>query len=115
MPRLDTTAWVRIAAVALAALALLASAIEIGGVREEQAVALSASITALSPLAAELERCRTLRPESPRDEACNRAWAESRRRFLGNATTPSAPLGLELIPSQPAPAQTGPTPPTVNP
>ena len=40
---------------------------------------------AADPLRAELSRCQNLGEAGPRDATCLAAWAEARRRFLGNA------------------------------
>ncbi|OZA72732.1 MAG: hypothetical protein B7X78_00420 [Sphingomonadales bacterium 39-62-4] len=62
-----------------------------------------------------LRRCRDLGEGAARDPLCLRAWAESRRRFLGqgemsatmgHARTESAPSNDTAPAAQPAPAQT---------
>ena len=78
----DITRWLRAGGIAAAMLALAASAIEVS--REgKEAVAPVPSMAARDPLAIELQRCHTVTPTSGRDDACERAWAENRRRFLG--------------------------------
>ena len=78
----DITGWIRVGAVGFAVLAAAATTIEAG--REGKGSAQpAASSSTHEGLAAELERCNTLTPASGRDEACERAWAENRRRFLG--------------------------------
>ena len=84
MPANDMTRWLRAAGISVAVLALAASAIEVS--REGRGTAPPAPAeAALDPLAVELGRCNTVTPAEPRDEACERAWAENRRRFLGQA------------------------------
>ena len=59
------------------------------------------------PVAAELERCRTVSSEQVADiQECRRVWAENRRRFLGQRKAPAAPSG-DAQPSTlgPSPAQ----------
>ena len=98
----DITRWLRAGGIAFAVLALAASAVEVG--REGRgAAAPIPAIAARDPLVAELQRCNTVTPTSGRDEACERAWAENRRRFLG-ASRQTSP-----VPAVPAsqPATTG--------
>ena len=86
----DITAWIRVGAVGFAVLAAVATTIETG--REGKGSApQAASSSTHDGQAAELERCNTLTPASGRDEACERAWAENRRRFLGNRRDVPAP------------------------
>ena len=80
----DITGWIRVSAVGFAVLAAAATTIEAGREGKGSAPPASSSSTH-DPLAAELERCNALTPASSRDEACERAWAENRRRFLGTA------------------------------
>ena len=88
----DIARWLRAGAIGFAVLALAATALEVsregGG-----SAAPTSSGSAPDPLAGELERCNAIAPTGPRDEACERAWAENRRHFLGapthSATAPS--------------------------
>lgn len=81
MPRIDTTAWVRIGAGAFVVLAIAGAALEIGREgREPETFPVPVAATS-DPLAAELERCKTI--TSGPDEACERVWAINRRRFFG--------------------------------
>lgn len=77
---------VRIAAVALVAAAFMRAAIEVGDIHSSRSRAAEADRQNPDPLTATLERCRHLAPEQANDAACRRAWAESRRRFLGHQT-----------------------------
>ena len=45
---------------------------------------------ASDPLTEELQRCQALAAQAKDDEACEAAWAESRRRFLTYPPAPSA-------------------------
>ncbi len=106
MPRLDASTWPRIGAFAFAVLAITASALQLGRGREEEPSRPVREAPAPDYLASELERCRTVTPTAPRDEACERAWAESRRRFLGTKTTSSASPQVQMFP---VPTQQSPT------
>lgn len=81
---MDGKMLVQLGAVVFVALAITATAIELS--REEQRPEMSparpAQINAANPLQTELFRCQRLGEAGPRDPACLRAWAESRRRFL---------------------------------
>ena len=41
------------------------------------------------PLAAELKRCQRIAEEAKDDPACEKAWAENRRRFFTYAPSPT--------------------------
>ncbi|MCQ8876224.1 putative entry exclusion protein TrbK-alt [Mesorhizobium sp. LMG17149] len=65
------------------------------------------SIASQDPLAAELRRCSGIGEAGPRDPGCLKAWVESRRRFLGqrdSATAPAAVAPTTLFPDLPASA-----------
>jgi len=87
----DTKTLTRIGAVAFVAVAITATVIERTRKEErpEMAPARPAQVGAADPLRDELLRCQGLGEAGPRDPACLRAWAESRRRFLMPLTTPS--------------------------
>jgi conjugative transfer region protein TrbK len=88
---LDAKLLARIGAVAFVAVAITATIIELSR-KEERPEIMPARPTragAADPLRAELFRCQSLGEAGPRDPACLRAWAESRRRFLTPHTTPS--------------------------
>lgn len=88
---MDAKVLARIGAVAFVALAMTATIIELTrtGERAEIMPARRAQTGAADPLRVELLRCQSLGEAGPRDPACLRAWAESRRRFLRPRTTPS--------------------------
>lgn len=95
MPRLDTTAWVRIGAGAFVALAIAATAVQLSREGEEpETFPVPAATAAVpDPLAAELERCKTITLSSGPDEACERVWVLSRRRFFGPPSGSATPAG----------------------
>lgn len=88
---MDARMLARIGAVVFVAVAITATAIELSRKEEqpEMAPARPVQTNAVDPLRAELLRCQGLGEAGPRDPACLRAWAESRRRFLtpGTANT----------------------------
>ena len=96
----DVTRWLRAGGVAFAVLALAASAVEVSR-EEKESVAPAPVRAARDPLEIELERCNSVVPTSGRDDACERAWAENRRRFLGashlSASAPAAAAGQPSI------------------
>lgn len=89
---MNAKALMRIGAGALVALVIAAAAIELG--RDEDGTNSTASApeqqgrTSPDPLQHELLRCQELGEAGARDETCLRAWAESRRRFLGGSGDP---------------------------
>ncbi len=88
---MDSRTLARIGAVAFVAIAITATIIELTrkGERPEIMPPRPAQARAVDPLRAELLRCQSLGEAGPRDPACLRAWAESRRRFLTPGTTRS--------------------------
>jgi conjugative transfer region protein TrbK len=87
----DSKLLARIGAVVFVAVAITATVIELTRKEErpETMPARPVQAGAADPLRAELLRCQSLGEAGPRDPACLRAWAESRRRFLTPRTTPS--------------------------
>jgi conjugative transfer region protein TrbK len=85
----DSKTLARIGAIAFVAVAITATVIELS--KEERPKAAPprppAQAGATDPLREELFRCQSLGEADPRDPACLRAWAESRRRFLTPSTT----------------------------
>lgn len=94
MPRLSAATRVRIGALAFVALAIAATTFEMAR-QEAQDAALVVTPHVGGPLAAELERCKTITPEMEPDATCERAWAENRRRFFAvpEKTPASSPVG----------------------
>ncbi|WEX11515.1 putative entry exclusion protein TrbK-alt [Chelativorans sp. AA-79] len=81
---MDGKMLARLGAVAFVAIAITATVIELSRKEErsEMAPAHPVQANAEDTLQAELFRCQSLGEAGPRDPACLRAWAESRRRFL---------------------------------
>lgn len=88
---MDSKLLARIGAVAFVAVAITVTVIELTRKEErpEAAMPRPAQTGAADPLRDELFRCQSLGEAGPRDPACLRAWAESRRRFLTPGTTRS--------------------------
>ena len=86
---MDSKTLARIGAIAFVAVAITATVIELSRKEErpEAAMPRPAQTGAADPLQGELFRCQSLGEAGPRDPACLRAWAESRRRFLTPSTT----------------------------
>ena len=95
---MDPKTLARVGAIAFVAVAITATVIELSRKEERPEAAPPrppAQTGATDPLQAELFRCQSLGEAGPRDPACLRAWAESRRRFLTPGTTrPQAGSGL---------------------
>jgi len=88
----DAKLLARVGAIAFVAIAITATVIELSRKEERPETAPSrppAQSGAADPLREELFRCQGLGEAGPRDPACLRAWAESRRRFLTPSTTRS--------------------------
>ncbi len=88
---MDAKLLARIGAVTFVAVAITATVIELTRKEERSEImpAQPVQAGAADPLRAELLRCQSLGEAGPRDPACLRAWAESRRRFLTPHTAPS--------------------------
>ncbi|RAZ88873.1 hypothetical protein DPM33_20775 [Mesorhizobium hawassense] len=104
---MDGKILARIGAVVFVAVALTVTAIEMSSKDDEPDVraARDRSIAAQDPLAAELRRCSGIGEAG--DPGCLKAWAESRRRFLGQRDTATAPAPVApttLFPNVPASA-----------
>ena len=86
---MDSKLLARIGAVAFVAVAITATVIELTRKEERPEAVLPrpAQTGAADRLQGELLRCQSLGEAGPRDPACLRAWAESRRRFLTPSTT----------------------------
>jgi conjugative transfer region protein TrbK len=106
---MDGKLLARIGAVVFIAAALTVTAIEMSS-KDDEPDALATrdrSIASQDPLAGELRRCSGIGEAGPRDPGCLKAWAESRRRFLGqrdSATAPAAVAPTTLFPNVPASA-----------
>src|SRR5579885_1151798 len=86
---MDSKTLARIGAIAFIAVAITATVIELSRKEERPETAPSrlAHAGVADPLRDELFRCQSLGEAGPRDTACLRAWAKSRRRFLTPGTT----------------------------
>ncbi|MER9401423.1 putative entry exclusion protein TrbK-alt [Mesorhizobium sp. M0615] len=104
---MDGKILARVSAVVFIAVALTVTAIEMSS-KDDELDALGTrdrSIASEDPLAAELRRCSGIGEAGPRDPGCLKAWAESRRRFLGqhdSAPAPAAVAPKTLFPEVPA-------------
>jgi conjugative transfer region protein TrbK len=112
----------RIGAIGFVALAIAAAVIDMNRPDDRQAdLALPGpAVIGRNPLDAELARCSGLGDAGPRDPSCLKAWADNRRRFLGQPATiaPSAsttqqsggvalPMPVDASATVPAPAMNG--------
>ena len=90
---MDGKILARVSAVVFIAVALTVTAIEMSCKSDEaDAVATrDRSIASQGPLAAELGRCSGIGEAGPRDPGRLKAWADSRRRFLGQRDSATAP------------------------
>ncbi|MGY3138418.1 conjugative transfer region protein TrbK [Bradyrhizobium sp. USDA 4501] len=82
---MDGNTLARIGAIVYVAIAIVANAIEINRKDDPPTVFATQGRASASqdPLAAELLRCSEIGAAGPRDPGCLKAWAENRRRFLG--------------------------------
>ena len=89
---MDGKTLARLAAVIFVAVAIIATAIEMNrrDVPQDASVTFPPTAPRPDPLDAELARCSGIGEAGSRDPACLKAWAENRRRFLGQPD-PSAP------------------------
>jgi conjugative transfer region protein TrbK len=94
----DPKTLARVGAIAFVAVAITATVIELSRKEERPEAAPPrppAQAGVADPLREELFRCQSLGEAGPRDPACLRVWAESRRRFLTPSTTrPQTGSGL---------------------
>lgn len=101
---MDGKTLARIGAIVFVAVAITATAIEMNrkDVRPEAFATQGRPVVSQDPLAAELIRCSEIGEDGTRDPGCLRAWAENRRRFLGQpapASSPAPALPTTLFPS----------------
>ncbi|WP_375788580.1 putative entry exclusion protein TrbK-alt [Bradyrhizobium sp. Pha-3] len=85
---MDKKAFARLGAVVFVALAITTTMIDMARQdgRLDAFVVPTHSVTTPDVLDAELLRCSEIGEAGARDPACLKAWAENRRRFLGQAT-----------------------------
>ena len=90
---MDGKILARLGAVAFVAIAIVAMVTEIkrSDDRQDGFAAESRPVRKRDPLDTELSRCSRLGEAGSRDTSCLKAWAENRRRFLGQ-TDPAASL-----------------------
>ena len=102
---MDGKVLARLGAIVFIAVAITATAIEMGWDEEpaENGAPSGAVMVPSDPLRDELLRCQALGEAGPHDPACRRAWAENRQRFL----TPSA----RRVPDEPPPPSAAPLQP----
>jgi len=98
---MDGKMLARLGAIVFVAVAMTATVIELSRKEQppEMAPARPAQTAAPDPLRVELLRCQSLGEAGPRDPACLRTWAESRRRFLTLGTA-STQTGTQAAPSE---------------
>ncbi|MEQ1889363.1 MAG: putative entry exclusion protein TrbK-alt [Alphaproteobacteria bacterium] len=82
---MDMKMLARLGAVAFVAIAILATAFELGREEYEPSPQSTAPNLAADSLRGELVRCQLLGEAGIRDAACLHAWAENRRRFIAPA------------------------------
>ena len=91
---MDGKTLARIGAIVFVAFAIVATAIDLSRPDDRQGefAMPGPAVIGHDPLDADLARCSALGEAGPRDPSCLKAWAENRRRFLGepSATAPTA-------------------------
>lgn len=83
---MDGKTLARIGAIAFVAIAITVAVINLSQKDETSQSTLTPvvrTVGAPDPLQAELTRCKGMGEAATRDPACLSAWAENRRRFLG--------------------------------
>ncbi|MBZ9776893.1 putative entry exclusion protein TrbK-alt [Mesorhizobium sp. CO1-1-8] len=90
---MDGRILARLGAVVFIAVALTVTAIEMSSKDEQPGAPATRGrpLASQDPLAAELRRCSGIGEAGPRDPGCLKAWADSRRRFLGQRDAAIAP------------------------
>lgn len=81
--RIGGQTLLRIAAGAFAAAVIVQAAIEATRAPNEAETPVRSAVPPADPLSAEVSRCAAIGEAALEDEACRRASAEHRRRFLG--------------------------------
>lgn len=106
---MDGKTLARIGAIVFVAFAITATAIEMN--RKDDRPEVSATqgrpVASQDPLVTELLRCSEIGEAGTRDPVCLKAWAENRRRFLGQSAPMSSPAPAApttLFPNAPASA-----------
>ena len=106
---MDGKILVRLGAVAFVAIAIVAMVTEIkrSADRQDGFAAETRPVRKRDPLDTELSRCSSLGEAGSRDPLCLKAWAENRRRFLGQmnpAASPAPTAPTTLFPNAPGSA-----------
>ncbi|GEM_PF-1853336 len=83
---MDPKMLVRMIAVVLLAVTLLACAVELGRLGPTPEPSAASPQQNADPLAGEIARCKALGDAAVDDAGCKEAWAKSRERFFGNQT-----------------------------
>ena len=93
---MDGKTLARIGAIVFVAFAIVAAVIDMNRPDDRQAdfTMPGPATIARDPLDAELARCSGLGEAGPRDPSCLKAWAENRRRFVGQPD-PSASVSSD--------------------
>lgn len=81
--RIGGQTLLRIVAVAFAAAVIVLAAVEATRAPNEAEQPVRSVVPPADPLTAEVSRCAAIGEAALEDEACRRAWAEHRHRFLG--------------------------------
>lgn len=104
---MDGKMLARVGAIVFVAIAVTATAIEMGRKEEPAEPWASSRPAAVSsdPLRERLFRCQALGEAGPSDPDCRRAWAENRQRFLAPGARPA-----ERLPDPPSPQPAAPEP-----
>lgn len=108
---MDGNTLARLGAVAFVTIAIVAIVTEIRRSDEQQDgfAAETRLVRKRDPLDTELSRCSRLGEAGSRDTSCLKAWAENRRRFLGQTDPAASPAPTTLFPNAPGTAaQPGP-------
>jgi len=87
LPLLPASA--RVVGFALVAIAMIAAAMQFHAPASHIAPHQTRSSAAADRLAVELKRCQRIAEEAKDDSACEKAWAENRRRFFTYAPSPA--------------------------
>lgn len=89
---MDQKIITRAIAVLVLAIAMVAAVARFGGTEDGPDARSIRAERRSDPLAAELERCRTLGLEAADDADCEAAWAENRKRFFSTDGLPRGEL-----------------------
>ena len=81
--RIGGQTLLRIAAGAFVAAVIVLAAVEATRAPNEAEQPVRSAVPPADPLSAEVSRCAAIGEAALENEACRRAWAEHRRRFLG--------------------------------